>query len=75
MRSFIYLSCFSYCMDEQHHTETEIETIVVQECKLKGYSQNTIDNYLHYIKRFASSGKSPREYLLGLIAKNNLMKR
>ena len=43
-------------------TETEIETIVVQECKLKGYSQKTIDNYLHHIKKFASSGKSPREY-------------
>ena len=24
---------------------SEIEAIVVQECKLKGYSQKTIDNY------------------------------
>ena len=51
--------------------KTEIESIVVQECKLKGYSPKTITNYLHHIKKFASSGKSPREYLLGLIAKEN----
>ncbi|MEM4260763.1 MAG: tyrosine-type recombinase/integrase [Candidatus Woesearchaeota archaeon] len=58
-------------MNEQLHTETEIETIVVQECRLKGYSQKTIDNYLHHIKKFVSSGKSPRDFLLGLIAKDN----
>ncbi|MBN1156462.1 tyrosine-type recombinase/integrase [Candidatus Woesearchaeota archaeon] len=49
----------------------ETESIVVQECKLKGYSQKTIDNYLHYIKRFALSGKPPREFLLALIEKGD----
>ena len=58
-------------MNKEHYTETEIGTIVVQECKLKGHSQKTIDNYLHHIKKFVSSGKPPRQYLLGLIAKNN----
>jgi len=50
---------------------SEIEAIVVQECKLKGYSQKTIDNYLYHIKRFALSGKSPRDFLLALIEKGN----
>jgi site-specific recombinase XerD len=58
-------------MNEVPHTESEIETVVVQECRLKGYSQKTIDNYLHHIKKFVSSGKSPRDFLLGLIAKDN----
>ena len=58
-------------MNEQQNTKTKIETIVVQECRLKGYSQKTIDSYLHHIKKFASSEKSPREYLLELIAKKN----
>ena len=57
-------------MNKEHYTETEIGTIVIQECKLKGYSQKTIDTYLHHIKKFVSSGKTPREFLLGLIAKD-----
>jgi integrase/recombinase XerD len=56
-------------MDEQPHTE--METIVVQECRLKGYSQKTINNYLHHIKKLRSSGKPPRDFLLGLIAKDS----
>ena len=58
-------------MNKEHYTETEIESVVIQECKLKGYSQKTIDTYLHYIKKFVSSGKQPREFLLVLIAKDN----
>ena len=50
---------------------SEIEAIVVQECKLKGYSQKTIDNYLHHIKRLTLSKKSPREFLLALIDKGD----
>jgi hypothetical protein len=61
-------------MNEHPYTELEMETIVVQECKLKCYSQKTIDNYLYHIKKFASSGKSPRDFLLGLIAKDNFLK-
>ncbi|MFH1455400.1 MAG: tyrosine-type recombinase/integrase, partial [archaeon] len=52
-------------------TETEIESIIVQECKLKGYSQKTIDTYLHYLRKFVSSGKPPRQFLLALIEKGN----
>jgi len=39
-------------MDELPINETEIESIVVQECKLKGYSQKTVYTYLHHIKRY-----------------------
>ena len=58
-------------MNEQSHTEIKVETIVVQECKLRGYSQKTINNYLHHIKKFVFSGKQPRDFLFELIAKNN----
>ena len=54
-------------MNEQYYTE--IETIVVQECKLKGYSKKTMDSYLYYINKFIISGKDPRDYLLYLINK------
>ena len=60
-----------FFMNQEHYTQTEIENIVVQECRLKGYSQKTIDAYLHHIKKFVSSGKTPRDFLLGLIAKDN----
>ena len=58
-------------MNKEHYTETEIGTIVIQECKLKGYSQKTIDTYLHHIKKYVFSGKQPREFLLELIEKGN----
>jgi integrase/recombinase XerD len=48
---------------------TEFEVIITQECKLKGYSQKTIDNYLYHIKKFIESKKNPRQYLLSLIEK------
>jgi len=50
-------------------SDDEIESVVIQECKLKGYSPKTVESYLYHIKRFAASGKQPREYLLGLIDK------
>ncbi len=56
-------------MNEQHYNETEIEAIVVQECKLKGYSPKTIKNYLHHVRGMTASKKQPREYLLLLIEK------
>ncbi|MFH1425173.1 MAG: tyrosine-type recombinase/integrase [archaeon] len=48
----------------------EIEMLVSQECKLKGYSQKTIKSYLHHIEKFLASKKTPRDYLLSLIEKN-----
>ncbi|MDD3263650.1 MAG: tyrosine-type recombinase/integrase [Candidatus Nanoarchaeia archaeon] len=50
---------------------TKIDELITQECKLKGYSQKTIDNYLYYIKKFLNSKKTPRNFLLQLINKNN----
>jgi len=58
-------------MDELPINETEIESIVVQECKLKGYSQKTVYTYLHHIKRYVLSGKLPRNFLLALIEKGS----
>ena len=71
MRNFIYLIVFPDFMNKEHYTETEIGAIIVQECKLKGYSQKTIDTYLHHIKKYVFSGKQPREFLLELIEKGN----
>jgi site-specific recombinase XerD len=56
-------------MNELPINETEIESIIMQECKLKGYSQKTVDTYLHHIKKYALSRRSPREFLLALIEK------
>lgn len=47
----------------------EIESIVVQECKLKRYSPKTIKSYLHHIRGLVASKKQPRDYLLWLIDK------
>ena len=49
----------------------EVETLVVQECKLKGYSKKTIDNYLHHLRKFICSGKTPRQFLFAAIEKGN----
>ncbi len=37
------------------HSFKEIKSIVVQECKLKGYSLKTIENYLHHIRGMIAS--------------------
>ena len=44
--------------------------MISQECKLKGYSQKTINSYLHHIRKFLASKKTARDYLLTLIEKN-----
>jgi integrase/recombinase XerD len=40
--------------------------LLVDECKLRGYSQKTINSYQNQVSRFLKSGMSPREYLLKL---------
>jgi len=50
---------------------SEIEALIVQECKLKGYSKKTMDSYLYHINKFTVSGKAPRDYLLHLINQGN----
>ena len=47
--------------------EMEIDALISQECKLKGYSQKTIKSYIHHVQKFIASKKTPREYLLFLI--------
>lgn len=44
--------------------------LIVDECKLRGYSKKTIENYTHHVKKYLKSGKSPRDYLLFLINEN-----
>lgn len=51
-----------YCMN--------FKEIISNECRLKGYSQKTIDAYTHHVEKFLASKQSPREYLLALIEKN-----
>lgn len=42
---------------------------IIDECKLKGYSDKTIKSYTYHIEKFLESKKSPRDYLLFLIDK------
>lgn len=43
--------------------------LVIDECKLKGYSKKTIESYMHHLEKFFESKRSPRDYLLSLINK------
>ena len=45
------------------------EILIKNECKLRGYSQKTIKNYIFHVNKFIQSKKQPREYLLNLINK------
>lgn len=42
---------------------------IENQAKLKGFSKNTISNYVFHIKKYLESGESPRKYLLSLINK------
>jgi len=46
-------------------------SLIVDECKLRGYSKKTTSNYIHFIKHFIMSKKTPREYILSLIDKGS----
>jgi len=48
----------------------EWKKLISEECKLKGYSKRTIENYTHHVEKYLNSKKSPRDYLLYLINKN-----
>lgn len=43
------------------------KTKIENEAKLKGFSKNTILNYIYHIDKFLKSGLAPKEYLLNLI--------
>jgi site-specific recombinase XerD len=43
--------------------------LLIDECKLKGYSKKTIESYMHHLEKYFESKKSPRDYLLFLINK------
>ncbi|MBD3203098.1 tyrosine-type recombinase/integrase [Candidatus Woesearchaeota archaeon] len=44
--------------------------LISDECKLKGYSKRTIENYTYHVDKYLQSKKSPGDYLLYLITKN-----
>ena len=56
-------------MDEKKVNRIDWKNILQNEAKLRGYSKRTIDAYTHYVDKFLLSRKSPREFLLELIAK------
>jgi site-specific recombinase XerD len=41
--------------------------LIVEECKLRGYSSKTTRNYAYFVNKFLASQKTPRRYLLSLI--------
>ncbi len=41
--------------------------LLADECRLRGYSEKTIKSYTFHVKKYLASGKSAREYLIGLI--------
>jgi len=43
------------------------EDQIINECRLRGYSNQTISSYLFHIKKFLASKKNPRAFLLELI--------
>ena len=45
------------------------EILIKNECKLNGYSEKTIKNYIFHVNKYKKSKKQPREYLLHLINK------
>lgn len=44
---------------------------IENEAKLKGFSKNTLSNYIYHIDKFLKSNLNPREYLLNLINTNH----
>lgn len=50
-------------------TVTDWETQIIEECKLRGYSQKTIDSYVYHVGKFLASQESPRKYMLSQINK------
>jgi integrase/recombinase XerD len=45
------------------------EIMIKNECKLRGYSEKTIKNYIFHVNKFIQSKKEPRDYILNLINK------
>ncbi len=49
---------------EDNKTAIDWERLISEECKLRGYSQRTIESYVYHVGRFLASQKKPRDYLL-----------
>jgi hypothetical protein len=56
---------------EKSSNNADWKTKIENEAKLKGFSKNTILNYIYHIDKFLKSGLNPREYLLNLINTNH----
>lgn len=57
--------CFFVMVYE--YNKENFEKIISEECKLKGYSERTINSYVLHVKKFIESNKTPRDYILSLI--------
>ncbi|MEM4755969.1 MAG: tyrosine-type recombinase/integrase [Candidatus Woesearchaeota archaeon] len=47
----------------------DYESILTQECAVRGYSEKTMRSYLFHVKKFLDSKMKPKEYLYLLIKK------
>jgi len=61
-----YLCCL---MEKKRLFSGDWEKIMIDSCKLRGYSALTAKSYVFYVGRFLNSNFNAREYLLNLINK------
>jgi len=61
---------FNSLMDKIRINRLDWKKLIEDECKLKGYSEKTIDSYIHHVGRFLESDKSPRDFLLSVASQN-----
>ncbi len=57
-------------MFESSVNKGDWKKLIDDECRLRGYSRRTIDNYTYHVGKFLLSGKSPREFLLHIISQD-----
>ena len=57
-------------MDYKEEYKNNWRELLVNECKIRGYSQKTIKTYSYFVGDFLNSPLTFREYLLKLIDKN-----
>lgn len=57
-------------MEEPSQNRGDWKKLVEDECKLRGYSNRTIESYTFHIEKFIESKKSTKEFLLELINNN-----
>ena len=54
-------------MDVLKYKRADWEKIITDACKLRGYSDKTVKNYIFHVGRFLESGKSVEDYLVWMV--------